>query len=219
MPQHSKSSSSPSPSAPAAAPKILPAAPTEPPKPKWHDVTVRPRVRGYRTLLVRLGRAHKDVRAANERYAYAMALLALAEFGKANGWNEAILFWLWELASALTDLDYGVVPPLLKPPFKIKAFSSKTWRRFALVSLGMRALTIKGISRPEAAQRAVQSVKGIGETKIVLQRYDEFQKGGVKNREAKLWFRTGVQLLPEMIEKKGAASVAKHYFDLANNQA
>jgi hypothetical protein len=192
--------------------------PPEPPPPKWHDVTVRPRVRGYRTLLVRLGRAHKDVRAANERAAYAMALLALAEFGKANGWNEAILFWLWELASALTDLDYGVVPPLLKPPLKTKAFSSKTWRRFALVSLGMRALTIDGISRPEAARRAIKSVKGIGETKIVLQRYDEFQKGGVRNREAKLWFRTGVQSLPEMIEEKGAASVAKHYFDLANNQ-
>jgi hypothetical protein len=219
MPQRSKSSSCPSPSAPAAAPKILPAAPTESPKPKWHDVTVRPRVRGYPTLLARLERAHKDVRAKNERAAYAMTLLALVEFGKANGWNAAILFWLWELLSALTDLDYGVVPPLLKPPLKSKALSSKTWRRFALVSLGMRALTIEGISRPEAAQRAVQSVKGIGENKIVLQRYDEFQKGRVKNREAKLLFRRGVQLLPEAIERKGAASVAKHYFDRASNQA
>jgi len=70
---------------------------------------------GYRDLIVRLGRARTE-RSSNERKAYAEALLAFAEFGKANGWNEATQLWLFELASALTDLDYGVVLPLLKPP-------------------------------------------------------------------------------------------------------
>jgi hypothetical protein len=60
---------------------------------------------GFRTLAARLGRAHKDVRPKNERAAYAMALLAVGDFLKVNGANGIIEVWLWELGSALTDLD------------------------------------------------------------------------------------------------------------------
>jgi hypothetical protein len=95
----------------------------------------------------------------------------------------------------------------LTDPQGSKALPSKTWRRFALVSLGIRALTIDGISRHEATQRAVRSVK---------QRYDEFRKDRVKNQEARYLFRHGAQSLPQMIERKGAAVVAKLYFDMAN---
>jgi hypothetical protein len=162
---------------------------------------------GYRTLVHRLTLAFEK-RASNERRAWALVFLALAEFLVENGLNgldRLYPFWLMESASKLTD------------PEGSKALPSNTWRRFAFVSLGMRALTIDGISRPEAARRAVRSVKGIGDAKTVLQRYDEFQKeDGVKNREAGFLFRNGTQLLPEMIERKGAAAVAQLYFDMAN---
>src|SRR5262245_15613767 len=117
----------------------------EPPPPKWLDVTVRRKrhlVRGYRRLLVRLGRAYetKDI---NERYAWAFAFLALAQFLIENGLGGRPTLWLMESASTLTD------------PEGTKALPSKTWRRAAIVSLGMRALTTDGISRQEAARRAV----------------------------------------------------------------
>ena len=160
-------------------------------------------IRGYRRLLVRLGRAYKH-KGTNERHAWAHVFLALADFLVENGLVGRGALWLQESASTLTDPEGG------------KALPSKTWRRFALVSLGMRALTIDGVSREEAARRAVRSVKGIGDTRTVLQRYDEFRKDRVKNQEARHLFHHWEQSLPEMIERKGAASVAKFYFDIAN---
>jgi hypothetical protein len=163
-------------------------------------------VRGFQRLVVRLARTYKH-KGDNERRAWASVFLALADFLDENGLKGLIFLWLMESASKLTD------------PEGSKALPSNTWRRFAFVSLGMRALTIDGISRPEAARRAVRSVKDIGDTRTVLQRYDELQKGRVKNREAGYLFRECTQLLPEMIERKGAAAVAKLYFDMANKQA
>jgi hypothetical protein len=141
---------------------------------------------GYRDLIVMMGRAHKDLRSSNERKAYAAALIAFTQFGKANGWNAAILVWLAELASALTDLDDGIVAPLLEPALKSKSFSSNTWRRFALVALGMKALTMSGVKRNEAADRALRTVKMIrgAPRKTILSRYDDFQRGRIKNKEA-----------------------------------
>jgi len=154
---------------------------------------------------VRLTRAYK-YKGNNERHAWANVFLALADFLEVNGARGLILVWLMESASKLTDPGGKGLP-------------SNTWRRFAFVSLGMRALTIDGISRPEAARRAVQSVKGIGDTTTVLRRYDELQKDGVKNQEARHLFRNCTHLLPEMIERKGSAAVAKQFFDMANVQA
>jgi hypothetical protein len=162
-------------------------------------------IRGYRRLLVRLGRAYEH-KGNNERHAWAVVFTALADFLVENGLHGRGALWLLDSASTLTD------------PEGSKALPSKTWRRFALVSLGMRALTIDGISRREAARRAVRSVKGIGDPRTVLQRYDELQKDRAKNQEARHLFHEWGQLLPEMIERKGAASVAKFYFDIANIQ-
>ena len=162
-------------------------------------------IRGYRRLLVRLGRAYKH-KGTNERHAWAHVFMALADFLIENGLVGRGALWLQESASTLTDPEGG------------KALPSKTWRRFALVSLGMRALTIDGVSREEAARRAVRSVKGIGDAKTVLQRYDALRKGGVKNQEARYLFHTWGQLLPKMIERGGAASVSKFFFDAANIQ-
>jgi hypothetical protein len=163
-------------------------------------------VRGFQKLVVRLARTYKH-RDRNERHAWAAVLLALADFLGNNGLNGLVLIWLMESASKLTDPGGKGLP-------------SNTWRRYAWVSLGMRALTIDGTSREEAARRAVQSVKDIGDTRTVLQRYDELlKKDGVKNQEARYLFRNCTQLLPEMIERKGAAAVAKQFFDIANVQA
>ena len=173
---------------------------------------------GYRDLIVRLGRARTE-RSSNERKAYAAALLAFAEFGKANGWNEATQLWLFELASALTDLDYGVVPPLLKPPLKSKSLPSKTWRRFALVALGMKLLTMSGIKRNEAADRALRAVKVIRGTKreTVLSRYDDFQRKRIKNKEAARVFNRQLSRLEgKMPSAIALEKLAKHYFALAD---
>jgi hypothetical protein len=162
-------------------------------------------IRGYQRLLRRLGRAYEH-KSKNERHAWAHVFMALADFLVENGLVGRAALWLQESASTLTD------------PEGSKALPSKTRRRFALVSLGMRALTIDGISREEAARCAVRSVRGIGDAKTVLQRYDTLRKGTVKNQEARYLFHTQGQLLPEMIEREGAASVAKHFFDAANLQ-
>jgi hypothetical protein len=141
-------------------------------------------VGGFRTLAVRLGRAHMDLRPKNERAAYAMALLAVGDFLKVNGANGIIEVWLGELASALTDLDYGIVGPLFQTE-KNKSLPSNTWRRFAMVAVGMTALTMAGVKREEAARRALRTVKMIRGTqaKTILSWYDDFHRGHVKNRE------------------------------------
>jgi hypothetical protein len=177
---------------------------------------------GYRDLIVTMGRAHKDLRSSNERKAYAAALVAFTQFGKANGWNAAILVWLAELASALTDLDYGIVTPLLEPPLKSKSFPSNTWRRLALVALGMKVLTMAGIKRNEAADRALRAVKKIRgtERKTILSRYDDFQREHIKNKEAVRVFKLGLSRLEG--KKPSAADLkelAKRYFALADLQA
>ena len=177
------------------------------------------RIFGYRDLIVRLGRARTDLRSSNERKAYAAALIAFAEFGRANGWNAATQAWLCELASALTDLDFGIVPPLLEPPLKVKSFSSKTWRGHALVALGMKVLTMSGIGRDEAADRALRTVKRIRgtERKAVLSRYDDFQRGRIKNKEAARVFKLGLSHLEEKTPSAAdLEELAKRYFAWAD---
>jgi hypothetical protein len=177
------------------------------------------RIFGYRDLIVRLGRARTDLRSSNERKAYAAALIAFAEFGRANGWNAATQAWLCELASALTDLDFGIVPPVLKPPLKSKSFSSKTWRGHALVALGMKVLTMSGIGRDEAADRALRTVKMIRGTKkkTVLSRYDDFQRRKIKNKEAVHIFELGLtKLKGKTPSAANLEEAAKRYFAWAD---
>jgi len=174
---------------------------------------------GYRDLIMALGRARKDLRPSNERKAYAAALVAFTEFGKANGWNGATLVWLLELASAITDLDYGIVAPLLEAPPKSKSFSSNVWRKFALVALGMKVLTMSGIERNEAADRALRTVKRIRgtERKAVLSRYDDFQRGRIKNKEAARVFKLGLSHLEEKTPSAAdLEELAKRYFAWAD---
>jgi hypothetical protein len=176
---------------------------------------------GFRTLAAQLGRAHMDVRPKNERAAYKMALLAFADFLSVNGFNGIIPVWLMELASALTDLDYGIEGPLFQTE-KNKSLPSNTWRRFALVAVGMTALTMAGVKREEAARRALRTVKMIRGTqaKTILSRYDNFHRGLVKNREgARVFSRAHKRLKAYSLAGRGDLDlerVATVWFQTAN---
>ena len=176
--------------------------------PKLHDITVRRKrsVVGYRGLLRRLEIA-RAAAIKNERQGQGLALLALSEFLFRNGEDARIPIWLAKMATSLTDADYG------------KSFSSNTWRKFALISLGMKALTMGGVKREEAARQAHRAVKAIGDVtvKVLLHRYDELQKDGVKNSEARRIFSTwGGDKLAELVNRDNFEAVAKYYFHLAN---
>ena len=179
--------------------------------PRRQPVIVLPRrlrrpvvVRGLAPLLAQVAYAHNH-KDDNERHAMANVFMALADFLVANGLYGAAALWLLELTSKLTDSGGKGLP-------------SKTWRRFALISLGMRALTLDGISREEAARRAVRSVKGM-DTKTLLQRYDTLLKDRVKNHEARHLFHKHSALLPQFVDETGAEATARFFFDQANLMA
>jgi hypothetical protein len=132
----------------------------------------------YRALLRKIAFAYGDVRASRgNRAAYALALLALADFLKTNGAGGPVLPWLAELGSALTDLDDGIVCPLLATQ-KRKGFPSHEWRRRALICLGMRALAERGVDRKEAAASAKRASKAARQLSVgdLVTLYDQFQK-------------------------------------------
>lgn len=174
---------------------------------------------GFRTLVARLGRAHMDVRPKDERAAYAMALKAVGDFLTVNGTNSIIPVWLADLASALTDLDDGIVGPLLRTE-KHKSLPSKIWRRSALVAVGMTALTMAGVKREEAARCALRIVKTIQGTpaKIILSRHDDFHKDRVKNREGARVFSWANKRLKAYSSRADAnlEKAASIFFQLAN---
>jgi hypothetical protein len=187
--------------------------------PRRHFVIVRKRrVVDFLELARLIGAAHKDVRPKNERAAYKLALVAVSEFLKQKGWNPAICLWLAELGSALTDLDHGIVRPLLQAK-NTKSLPSSEWRLFAMVSLGMRALTLTDVSREDAADQAFRSVKAIrgirGGKKTIIRRYDEFRKGRVKNREG-AWLYNNYAARLEKIDPAILGEMATEYFKLAD---
>jgi hypothetical protein len=181
---------------------------------KLHDVTIvrKDRVAGYRTLAAKLIRAHKELRPQSERKAYNMALIAIADFLKKNGWSDIVPIWFLELGSGLTDLDDGVVRPLFAAR-GTKALPSNVWRARAYVAGGVRLLIKKGkVSRDEAARLAVRAIpRGFGTKREVLDWYDQFNKTNsrIKNREAAHAYR----VVCERQDKVDAAEVAQLHPD------
>ena len=183
--------------------------------PRRHDVTIR-RIRrdtvvGYRQLLGRLERIREWSKKSpkNERAAPAVALLAVSDFLVANirSGNEpapVIPTWLAKMANSLADPDYG------------KMLSANEGLQFASIFLGMRALTMNGVSRKEAARRAHRAVGADVSEEIILSRYDELLKGRVKNREAqRVLSKSGGDELAQLVKSKGAEAASKYYFSLA----
>jgi hypothetical protein len=188
-----------------------------PSKPKLYNVTVR--YKGLRALAIRIARAHKDVRKVSEVSAYAMAVDAMADFLAENECNAAIVLWLKGLVIALSDLDRGITAPVLRPAKAAnKSLPTTEWRRFAAIAAGMRALTISGVSRDEAANHALRSVRSIRKTtkKVVLSRYDEFQKQGrVKNKAAAKAYANSCKLLDGQPPEK-LREIAAQLFTIAD---
>src|SRR5262245_13792148 len=106
---------------------------------KWHDITVvkHKQVLGYEILIRNLQTAHTM---QGERRAYAVARLAIGDFLNANRVPPVYAYLFAQLASALTDLDDGIVQPLLVPTKASNrtGLSSGLWRRRAFVALGMK---------------------------------------------------------------------------------
>jgi hypothetical protein len=150
----------------------------------------------YRVLLRNIAIAYTKARVSHgDRWAYALALLALADFLKANGAGGPVLPWLADLGSALTDLDDGIVRPLLAAE-KRKGLSSREWRRRAFICLGMRALAETGMDRTRAAVTAQHTSKEARQFSVdnLVALYDQFQKkDGIKNREAAALYANGVK--------------------------
>jgi hypothetical protein len=129
-----------------------------------------------RVLLGQIAKAYGKVRGSHgERVAYGMVLVALADFLTANGLNGPVPIWLMELGSALTDLDDGIVRPLLATE-KRKSLPSNEWRRRAYVCLGMRALVHGMMQRKEAAQAARRASKTAARLSVneLVTLYDQF---------------------------------------------
>jgi hypothetical protein len=83
----------------------------------------------------------------------------------------------------------------------------------------MKFLTMSGIKRNEAADRALRTVKVIRGTKreTVLSRYDDFQRKRIKNKEAARVFNRQLSRLEgKMPSAIALEKLAKHYFALAD---
>ena len=116
-----------------------------------------------------------------------MAVDGMADFLNEINAKPFIILWLKRLVNVLADLDRGVVPPMVRPvKAGDKSLSTNEWRRFAAISVGIKALTMCKVSRGDAAGEALRAVKAIQnfEKSVVLSRYDEFRKGRVKNKAA-----------------------------------
>jgi hypothetical protein len=170
-------------------------------------------VAGYPELERRLSVAYGKVRpSGGDAAAYSFALLAVAEFIRANGPNEIIACWLLGLGSKLTDSNAG------------KEFSSAVWRQYALVAIGMRALMLGKVARQGAARRARRAVKAIRSDSdaTILSRYDSFRSGRIGNKEGMRIFGTNCSKLEKGLppiltrEPKAFERLAQGYFDLAN---
>jgi hypothetical protein len=116
--------------------------------------------------------------------------------------------YLFELASALEDLDRGIVRPLLKPsPLRNRPPDpSNIWRARARVALALDALMRSGLKRTEAANKIARDKKlralagkraGKFPATVIGWRND-FNAGRVDDFEATVLFAEGLRLISEM---------------------
>jgi hypothetical protein len=129
-------------------------------------------------LLAELLRVYKEVRPTEgDRAAYIQALMMINGC-LLEGTEEGM--WFLELADALSELEAGIVWPVLQPAKinhrKVPALYIR-YRR-ACVAVGVKALIRSGMSRENAAKEALLKVKTIRGTdhKTVLSWMDEFGK-------------------------------------------
>ena len=148
------------------------------------------------------------------RSEYVRALRAIGIFLKKVGANPRVNLKLFELGTALSDLDDASIDPLFrieragKPPD-----STALWSARGSVALGMVALIETGKSQEEAAAAALRSSRDIarlagaksarsGNPKLTLTNwYNVFCGGRCKNRIAQDMFEEGRALVVELVSK------------------
>src|SRR6516165_5911158 len=82
-------------------------------------------VRGFQSLVVRLARTYKR-KGYNERHAWAVVFLALADFLHENGLKGRVLLWLMESASKLTDRNTWPTWTLSSPRPRLTVVGANT---------------------------------------------------------------------------------------------
>jgi hypothetical protein len=140
-----------------------------------------------------------------ERERYAAALMAIGQYftsleGRPLGQR------FFELASAMADLNSGIVHPLLRPERadNRRAESSQLWRARVHVALGLQALLRSGLTRTEAAAKLATDFPGIPKLAsakaknskpqtIVFGWRKELRQARVKNFEASELFSEGMR--------------------------
>ena len=172
-----------------------------------HDVTVV-RKPGRIAIRRQLEHAFDEIGPQNERRGYVAALGGISEYLISAGVDYRHACKLVDLASALSDLDDGIVRPLLRPAHvnNRRLTPSNIWRRRALVALGIEALLKSGLSRDEAAGEAERNVKTICHlvahrtkptkpSKAALSWNDELGKGRIKSFDAVHLYKHGARLI------------------------
>jgi hypothetical protein len=209
---------------------------------KYHDVVVRRRVprrrdlpSAYHELQIRLQIEFSDPK-KNRRDRIMTAIVLLGKFLAETGCDLKHVQELFELVSALKDLERGSVAPLLQPAqiWNRAPESSHIWRRRAHVAAGVKALTADGLTLNQAGDEAARTVKTIDElmgkpqitkailekttrTKTILSWTKEFSKGergSIKDVIAlKVFGRLCVSLQQRPLDRR---ALAKQYFRLAD---
>jgi hypothetical protein len=143
-----------------------------------------------------------------ERALYASVLMNVAQFVATTIDGRIANTYLFELASALGDLDRGIVRPLLKPsPLRNRPPDpSNRWRARSRVALALDALMRSGLDRTKAANKIARDKKlralaGKRARKFpatIIGWRNEFRAGRVDDFEATVLFAEGVRLISEM---------------------
>jgi hypothetical protein len=111
---------------------------------------------------------------AHKRKRYILALRVIAKFFRASPGSPNLSRCFFELATALRDLNYGVVDPLLKPSSSQSGDATAEWCKRATAASQVRLLVLDGLTRKEAGKKVAEELRK--KPSSILSWYDEFRK-------------------------------------------
>jgi hypothetical protein len=116
--------------------------------------------------------------------------------------------YFFEPASAFTDLNNGIVRPLMEPsPPRNRADPSNRWRARARVAVALDALMCSGLSQTEAADKIARDYKNLcvlagkkagNLSTAIINWRQEFRRKRVKNFEAAELFAEGIRRIGKL---------------------
>lgn len=155
-----------------------------------------------------------------DRNGLAMGLIALALFCERLDRFDQYTHVFDEFSSMLSDLDYGIVHPLLTPKGRKGSLHrpqepTDIWCSRCRVAIAVKYLIIAGQKKSDIADRIAHAHEYRGLkwlvhqgnrraklTSSIVTWYEEFSKGGVKNQEARDLYRTFMHLLGSAQKQK-----------------